>query len=432
MAARDSPSDVFTDRGALHPVTLVPVVPVDPAPVADEYPAVAALREPRVRESAIELVPESISAAYSADSPLSLSPVEVGLAVRYHAALGHDTIVRDVVRSWPQSHTGYDQSAELPPLHVAALYSQASCVAVLLDEGASTEARASNSRVTALHMACVAGSLPCVRLLHDSHAILTSADYYGFEPLHVAAATSAEIVCFLLDAGCHPNGVHAQAVTPLMVAAAANNIDAVRALLDAGADVDALDDDGRSALHHGCAHVADAALVALLLEKGAVRDRVDAAGQRPVDFARASANSAALAALESAGSSGESTLLEETTDTQSVPLSVADGSLGEGRITVTHGVSQPMGGVSDEFPASLPYVHPPAFHEDDSEDEEEDEEPPRGFGNESQSEDLETSAFVAPPTSSGELSTSPPPERTSVASGNRKKRKTCVCGRFAP
>lgn len=67
-------------------------------------------------------------------------------------------------------------------------------------------------------------------------------------------------------------------------AAFARKADEVRTLLDAGAPVDATDQDGRSALH--CAvMVNELAIVEMLLAAGAKPDLADAVGDVPLHFA---------------------------------------------------------------------------------------------------------------------------------------------------
>jgi ankyrin repeat protein len=65
-------------------------------------------------------------------------------------------------------------------------------------------------------------------------------------------------------------------------------IETVSRLLTAGADVNATNSAGRSALHHAAA-VLQPALVDLLLAHGARRDLRDTAGKTPLDIARESA-----------------------------------------------------------------------------------------------------------------------------------------------
>jgi ankyrin repeat protein len=76
--------------------------------------------------------------------------------------------------------------------------------------------------------------------------------------------------------------------------------DGVRALLSLGANVDALDDDGRTALHRAVAK-SDAAMVDLLLAAGAKPGFADAEGRTPLHLAATRAHVGNVEALLRAG-----------------------------------------------------------------------------------------------------------------------------------
>jgi ankyrin repeat protein len=93
----------------------------------------------------------------------------------------------------------------------------------------------------------------------------------GFTPLHYAAFFGgAEAVRVLLEAGAQPDGDadNEMRVRPLNSAAARGDRDAARALLEAGAQPDPRQHGGYTPLH-SAAHNDDAELAALLLEHGA-------------------------------------------------------------------------------------------------------------------------------------------------------------------
>jgi len=123
-------------------------------------------------------------------------------------------------------------------------------------------------------------------------AVVTSVLAEGADPNEldpegaVALARAAsgghlDIVRALLVAGADPNhGTPA----PVVAAAGTNDARLMRALLDAGARIEAVDPSGRSAIHVAAA-AGHRATVETLLERGARADRIDAAGFSPLEVA---------------------------------------------------------------------------------------------------------------------------------------------------
>jgi ankyrin repeat protein len=102
------------------------------------------------------------------------------------------------------------------PLGLAAFFGHRACVAALLARGADVHQRAANP--------------------------------LQVQPLHATmVAGDVEIARALLDAGADVNAGQQAGVTPLMGAAAAGSVELVHLLLDAGADRALVDDAGRTA-----------------------------------------------------------------------------------------------------------------------------------------------------------------------------------------
>jgi uncharacterized protein len=123
----------------------------------------------------------------------------------------------------------------------------------------------------------------------------------GFQALPLAAffgQTDAATV--LLAHGADPNtpARNAQRVTALHAALAGPTPDLARALVAAGADVNAVQQDGVTPLHEA-AHIGRADLVQLLLEHGADAAARDGQGRSAADFARERGHTSVLEILES-------------------------------------------------------------------------------------------------------------------------------------
>lgn len=129
-------------------------------------------------------------------------------------------------------------------LHRAADTGQAELVALLLEAGASVDARTRfrtpmHARRTPLMLASAAGHEAVVRLLLErgADASLLDADHRSALSL-AARAGHLAVVRRLIEAGAPLDPVDDQQRTPLHAAIAAGHPEAAMALIDAGADVD--------------------------------------------------------------------------------------------------------------------------------------------------------------------------------------------------
>ena len=121
----------------------------------------------------------------------------------------------------------------------------------------------------------------------------------GFTPLHYAAFFGGPAaVAALLEAGADPNAVtdNPMRLRPLHSAAAARDAESARLLLEAGADPDAQQSGGFTALQAAAQHD-DAELAALLLRHGADPAIRTDEGADAVEIARRQGSNAVLALL---------------------------------------------------------------------------------------------------------------------------------------
>uniref|UniRef100_A0A8C5SM59 B-cell lymphoma 3 protein n=1 Tax=Laticauda laticaudata TaxID=8630 RepID=A0A8C5SM59_LATLA len=139
------------------------------------------------------------------------------------------------------------------PLHLAVIIAQPSLVKLLLSHGASPMVLDRHGQ-SALHLACEHSSLRCLQeLLEGSPATLDleARNFEGFTPLHLAVASlNRDIVLALLDHGADVDAVDIKSGrSPLLHAVENNNLDMVELLLQHGANVNAQSYGGNTALH---------------------------------------------------------------------------------------------------------------------------------------------------------------------------------------
>ena len=281
-----------------------------------------------------------------------------GHTVLHHAAAFADTSAIALLLE-AGAEAGARTRDGATPLHMAARAGNADIATRLLEWGANVNV-GDNGGTTPLHFAVRNGSLATVHALLDAGADANALDAHG-TALH--AGRSAEdrvaIVDALLEAGVDVNLVGEEFATTLLMESvgvmwgdssgqlalrflrrgadpnARNSIggtalhqathkgpDVYRVLLDAGADPTAVDDWGRSPLHH-VAGFGEQAVIPMLVEAGADLDLLDGNGRAPLHLAieHFEENVAHVGELLEAGA--DPSLRTESGDT---PLHLAVGS----------------------------------------------------------------------------------------------------------
>jgi len=146
------------------------------------------------------------------------------------------------------------------------------CVDVLLRAGINPEV-VDSSRGSALSSAASAGHDDVVRRLVAtvSHRSL-NAQWRGSTALHRAVASGrSSCVSALIDAGANMNAVDSAGDTPLILAAkhCRQSLASMKCLINAGCDLERVDEERRTALHYACYRAVGAELI---LSAGAKTD----------------------------------------------------------------------------------------------------------------------------------------------------------------
>ena len=180
---------------------------------------------------------------------------------------------------------------------------RAAFVRALLDHGADPDARLERIPPRAGYSQ-----------LRVEHRVAGVSPFPGATPFLLAAmAADVAVMRVLAEAGADPNLAADDGTSPLMLAAGlgrymaetlvteARSLQAAALAIELGADVDAANETGSTALH-GAAHVKSDAMVRLLVDHGASLDPVNARGRTPLAVAELSrAGSATTATRSSTG-----------------------------------------------------------------------------------------------------------------------------------
>lgn len=125
------------------------------------------------------------------------------------------------------------------------------------------------------------------QILHKEPTLIDAYAADGFTPLGLAAFFKHEALAeFLLKSGANPSlpSNNAFKVAPLHSAAASKNVKIAKMLIEAGADVNAKQQEGFTPLH-SAAHNGDLEMAELLLKNGSKKYQTTEKGMMPFDYA---------------------------------------------------------------------------------------------------------------------------------------------------
>ncbi len=158
-------------------------------------------------------------------------------------------------------------------------------ISKLLSVGADPESR-NNNGGTPIMFAAISGDIPSMKLLISRGVDVNLRGSNGWGALMIAVAKGhLNATRLLLDTGAEVNTRDIYLWTPLHRAAFENRIDVVNLLLgQADVEINAVDDQGATALHHAASQ-GNSGIAVMLIEHGANTGFSDAEGRTPADYA---------------------------------------------------------------------------------------------------------------------------------------------------
>ncbi|KAM9513138.1 B-cell lymphoma 3 protein homolog isoform 2-T2 [Salvelinus alpinus] len=171
---------------------------------------------------------------------------------------GQDAQIQRMILLLGLVHTDLDiyNNLRQTPLHLAVITHQAQLVEALLRAGADPRALDRNGQTT-VHLCCEHGQQACLSVVLSHPSILTCLEvrnYEGLTPLHLAVQGGhKELVRMLLDAGADINAMDIKSGhSPLIHAVENNNMDMVHFLIENDCNVNGQSYSGNTALHCAC------------------------------------------------------------------------------------------------------------------------------------------------------------------------------------
>jgi ankyrin repeat protein len=167
------------------------------------------------------------------------------------------------------------------PLVRAAAAGDATAIRALIKQGHDVNATGADG-ATALHWAVRADDLATVDALIRAGARVSVANALGVQPIYVAAQNgNAAMLARLLDANADVDTADAAGDTLLMAAVRAESIDAVRLLIERGAKVNAADPDVAQTALSWAARLNNTEIMRALVTAGATVDAATRVGPKP-------------------------------------------------------------------------------------------------------------------------------------------------------
>ncbi|MBU1093116.1 MAG: ankyrin repeat domain-containing protein [Firmicutes bacterium] len=189
-----------------------------------------------------------------------LNPIEIA------SMINNPVILENLIRQEPSKNND--------ALACASSYGLLENVKILLSNGYDINRFDCRGR-TSLHLATQENKLEVVKYLCESGALMDICDSDGFTPLIHASAEYSDIVKYLISKEANPD-LHTDCPA-IVLATAWDNFQSVKHLVEAGANINLRDNDGRTALFYAVIRE-NKVIKSYLLKNGASVDLIDDEG----------------------------------------------------------------------------------------------------------------------------------------------------------
>lgn len=185
-------------------------------------------------------------------------------------------------------------------------------VKLLLEKGAAADVITPAKRFSPLHAAATSGKITLLKLFLEKGNDINAVTFDGLTPLFLAIyEEQVDAVRFLLEKGADPNLSkpsynYPRSALPLALAISKSNRTIVELLIKHGADINAVDNIVAPAYFEACT-LPDSAMLQYFLDHGADPDKVSREGSTPLMWAAANGSLASVKLLIGKGAKAERT-----------------------------------------------------------------------------------------------------------------------------
>ena len=199
--------------------------------------------------------PDIVAMLIEAGADVNAMSRDGATCLLYSAFNGHSDVVAVLIKAGADLNKGHGQRGGKTALMFAAEKGFKDIAHLLVDAGADVNVKEDGRDFTALHFATVKGKQDIVKILIEAKAVLDGSIKTDSPLIMSILEEQFEITRMLINGGAKMNmGDVEDGLTPLMFAAAKNYKDVAEMLVQHGADIRQLSNEGAAALDYAAFH----------------------------------------------------------------------------------------------------------------------------------------------------------------------------------